>query len=372
MSDHRQHPKDLPVHAIERLTDAREKHFFTSDLSVNEFLLVREAGFEPVGMVMGTSIYQVSTQLPSLRSGEPGRELVDTTRALYHARELAMNRMEEEADELDADGIIGVRLTVNLALDPKRLEFQQYRAWSKWSKKLGFRRPPTRVGLSWGQIPPAGWWDGWRQVADEQWQQYGRRMAWAQLPLAPWQQPQSRASYSFGSNTAEFIAIGTAVRHRTRPGTFRNRANKPFQSDLSGQDFWMLIRCGFRPIGFVMGNCVYYVPPNLLRASPTRSYELPEYTHALYDARELAIERLQDEAEALGATGIVGVTVAEREHAWRTNPWNVGNAALDTGEVIELFVIGTAVVPGEPAELPAPFLVLSANPPAVKKKEGEE
>ena len=42
------------------------------------------------------------------------------------------------------------------------------------------------------------------------------------------------------------------------------------------------------------------------------SCELVAYTHALYDARELAIERLQDEAEALAATGIVGVTVAER------------------------------------------------------------
>ena len=74
-----------------------------------------------------------------------------------------------------------------------------------------------------------------------------------------------------------------------------------------------MIRCGFRPVGFVMGNCVYYVPPALLQARQTESCELTEYTHALYDARELAIERLQDEAEVLDATGIVGVTVAERE-----------------------------------------------------------
>ena len=46
-----------------------------------------------------------------------------------------------------------------------------------------------------------------------------------------------------------------------------------------------------------MGNCVYYVPPGLLSASPTQSCELSAYTHALYDAREIAMERLQDEAE---------------------------------------------------------------------------
>src|SRR3954470_6212301 len=89
-------PADLPVHARERLAEMRERKLFTSDLSVNEFVLVREAGFEPVGMVMGTSIYQVAPTIPELSRDVPGCELVETTKALYHARELAMNRMEEE------------------------------------------------------------------------------------------------------------------------------------------------------------------------------------------------------------------------------------------------------------------------------------
>ena len=36
------------------------------------------------------------------------------TQALYHARELAMSRMEAEADALRADGIVGVRLDVEM------------------------------------------------------------------------------------------------------------------------------------------------------------------------------------------------------------------------------------------------------------------
>jgi uncharacterized protein YbjQ (UPF0145 family) len=360
-------PKDLPVHARERLAEMRERKLFTSDLSVNEFVLVREAGFEPVGMVMGTSIYQVAPKIPRLSSNQPGCELVETTKALYHARELAMNRMEEEAEALDADGIIGVRLTINLALDPQRQQFQQYRTWSKWAKQQGFRRPLATA------IPTAGWWQGWQQVADDQWRRWCGMMGWAQIPLPPWQQQGGQASYSFGNNTAEFIAIGTAVRHAASRGgkTFRNKHGKPFQSDLSGQDFWMLVRCGYRPVGFVMGNCVYYVAPHMLQASAKVSTELSQYTHALYDARELAIERLQDEAEELGATGIVGVTVAERQHSWRAQPWNVGNAALQTGEMIELFVIGTAVVAGEGGELGDPTLVLSANDVVPAKERAE-
>jgi uncharacterized protein YbjQ (UPF0145 family) len=355
-------PADLPVHARERLADMRARKLFTSDLSVNEFVLVREAGFEPVGMVMGTSIYQVAARTPS---GNHGQELVDTTKALYHARELAMNRMEEEAEALGADGIIGVRLTVNLALDPTRQHWQRYRIYQEWAKKIGFRRPQNI-------LPNTGYFADWPKLATQQWQQWCTQQAWSTIPLPPWAQPVGKAAYSFGPNTAEFIAIGTAIRHRTGEH-YRNKAGKPFQSDLSGQDFWLLIRSGFRPVGFVMGNCVYYIPPALLRAPANVSRELSEYTHALYDARELAIERLQDEAEALDATGIVGVTVAEEQHSWRTNPWNMGNAALQSGEVIELFVIGTAVVPmaAEGAPLDRPILVRTANDPIVVSKEAE-
>ena len=353
-------PADLPQHARERLADMRARKLFTSDLSVSEFVLVREAGFDPVGLVMGTSIYQVAPRVPR---SDSGMELVETTRALYHARELAMNRMEEEAEALGADGIVGVRLTVNLSTDPNRVAFQQYRMWSKWSKKIGFRRPQG--------IASAGYFPNWQDLAQQQWAQWCAQMGWALVPLPPWSRPGGQASYSLGANTAEFIAIGTAVRHRGGE-SYKNKKGKPFQSDLSGQDFWLLIRTGFRPVGFVMGNCVYYVPPQLLQAPVNHSKELHAYTHALYDARELAIERLQDEAEELDATGIVGVTISEQQHSWRASPWNVGNAALQTGEIIELFVIGTAVVPTDAGgALGKPMLIMSANDAVASSGGGE-
>jgi uncharacterized protein YbjQ (UPF0145 family) len=343
---------NLPQHARERLAEMRSRKLFTSDLSVNEFLLVREAGFDPLGLVMGTSIYSIAPTLPQLQPGVPGCELVEMTRALYHARELAMNRMEEEADALGADGIVGVRLTVRLGTNPVKWEWERYREFQDWARGVGFPRSSTLLGYNWRY---------WRDTAQAMWSHYCKNLGWVPEPPAPWLRPKPETTYSFGQNVAEFLAIGCAVRHRGGE-SYKNVHGKPFQSDLSGQDFWTLIRTGYRPVGFVMGNCVYYVPPILLDAPATMSTELPEYTHALYDARELATERLQDEAERLQATGIVGVTFAEREHSGRVAPWNVGNAALESGEVIELFVIGTAVVPtGKPSELTKPFLVLSAN-----------
>jgi len=101
----------LPEAAMRRLAELGDRTgaLFTSDLSVNEFLLVKEAGFHPLGLVLGSSIYHVGLQV-----GRWGRnqELTTLTQALYHARELAMSRMVPEAAALGADGIVGVRLDV--------------------------------------------------------------------------------------------------------------------------------------------------------------------------------------------------------------------------------------------------------------------
>src|SRR5258708_20785091 len=103
--------RDLREHARERLKFKRgyatDRSLFTSDLSVNEFLLVREAGFDPVGLVVGSSIYHIGFQFAGYRQN---MEVNVLTQAMYHARELAMTRMEEEAAALGADGIVGVRL----------------------------------------------------------------------------------------------------------------------------------------------------------------------------------------------------------------------------------------------------------------------
>ena len=100
----------VPQDAMRRLAELRPGKpgaIFTSDLSVNEFLLVREAGFRPLGLVLGSSIYHVGLQIG--RWGK-NQELNVLSQAMYHARELAMSRMEAEADALGADGIVGVRL----------------------------------------------------------------------------------------------------------------------------------------------------------------------------------------------------------------------------------------------------------------------
>ena len=86
-------PADIPAHARERLESMRgqgdQRRLFTSDLSVNEFLLVKEIGFEPVGMVVGCSIYHIGFQQANWNQNQ---EMTVLSQAMYHARELAMSR----------------------------------------------------------------------------------------------------------------------------------------------------------------------------------------------------------------------------------------------------------------------------------------
>ncbi|MDA8386474.1 MAG: heavy metal-binding domain-containing protein [Actinomycetota bacterium] len=258
----------IPDDAIKRLTEMKpgqSTSLFTSDLSVNEFLLVREAGFRPLGLVFGSSIYHVGLQVGRWSTNQ---ELDTLTSAMYHARELAMARMESEANLLGADGIVGVRLEV---------EFKE-----------------------------------------------------------------------FGNDIAEFIAVGTAVVAEDASRDWRSQG-KPFTSDLSGQDFWTLIQAGYAPLGMVMGSCVYHIAHQRMFQSMGnfgQNVEIPQFTEALYDARELAMTRMQTEAEDLHAEGIVGVQLLALPHHWG-------------GHTTEFFAIGTAVKPiAENHVIAKPQLVL--------------
>ncbi|HLV81567.1 MAG TPA: heavy metal-binding domain-containing protein, partial [Chthonomonadaceae bacterium] len=107
----------LPLEARERLAEQARRQgtpdqLFTSDLSINELALVREAGYVPLGQVMGSSIYQIGWQwMPSWNSWSgSSSELTVLTEANYQARHLAIGRLQQEAAILGATGVVGVRL----------------------------------------------------------------------------------------------------------------------------------------------------------------------------------------------------------------------------------------------------------------------
>jgi uncharacterized protein YbjQ (UPF0145 family) len=112
----------IPPAAQERLDALRGRPgFFTSDLTANEFLLVRQAGFRPLSQVMGSCFYNVGWQwMPAGSTGFGGWqgtysegqtvELETQTAAWNEARRLAVGRLTEEAKRAGADAVVGVRL----------------------------------------------------------------------------------------------------------------------------------------------------------------------------------------------------------------------------------------------------------------------
>jgi uncharacterized protein YbjQ (UPF0145 family) len=101
----------LPVRAQLRLADETRHHLFTSDLSVNEFLLAGHARCTPVSQVMGSSIFHVG-RIADYK-GATG-EITVISQAHRDSRRLAVSRCFQEAQLLGADAVIGVRLQERL------------------------------------------------------------------------------------------------------------------------------------------------------------------------------------------------------------------------------------------------------------------
>ena len=107
------------------------------------------------------------------------------------------------------------------------------------------------------------------------------------------------------------------------PGGAERRLNalrqngKFFTSNLSVNELIVAATEGVRPLGQVMGSTVYHVG---WQFTPLyRSTELTALSHAQYQARLLAISRLQQEARLLGAHGVIGVRLERQAYAWGEN-----------------------------------------------------
>ena len=171
---------------------------------------------------------------------------------------------------------------------------------------------------------------------------------------------------------AQCLAVGTAIaRDPDAPTSLRQApslrlaSGAPFDSDLAAADFVTLLAAGYRPVTVAMGNCVYGLDPRELRRYRGRDDELAEYTQAFFDARESAMQRLQDDLFAHYPTGtpdcpvgIVGMTVTESTY---------GGQSASGPPIVEFTALGTAIStlakddPRRSKSLPRPRLVVSLD-----------
>ncbi|HEV3311029.1 MAG TPA: heavy metal-binding domain-containing protein [Chloroflexota bacterium] len=125
---------------------------------------------------------------------------------------------------------------------------------------------------------------------------------------------------------------GLPVQAKRRLAELAKNPNHLFTSDLSVSEFLLTRHEGLKPITQVMGSCFYHVGYSglLMRGMWTGSSEMHMITQAYDNARDLALGRLREEAEMVGASAVIGVRLKKAEYEWGS-------------DTIEYTAVGTAV-----------------------------
>lgn len=168
----------LPPGAASRINDARAGHTWSSALSVDEFAAIRSTGFEPVGQVMGSSVYRTSAYSMWADCGARGGFLfgggtaetittadgdngyVGYVHGRYEMRHLAMSRMADECRALGGAGVVATRLTIHRFEGDANMT--EYRAIGTAVAAPGVAPPPRPflshvTGQEFAQLFLAGW-----------------------------------------------------------------------------------------------------------------------------------------------------------------------------------------------------------------------
>ena len=242
---------------------------FTSNLSVNEFALLRQLGPEPLAQVMGSSVVRVGWQyLPALPAAA--------------ATPLLNSRYGPTAT--------GAQLQ-NRYAEPSRSTVRDY----VWRQELVCEMPMLS--------------DAWNLA---------RRQALERL-LAEAREVGAdavvgvrlrRGSHDFGANIIDFVVTGTAISdpERGRPGD-------PVLSDLSVQDYARLRRAGHEPAGLLASTVVVFASPSRserlrrLRTTP-QNQELQELSRGFHTGRTELRRQLRAQLADVQGTGAVGVEIS--------------------------------------------------------------
>ncbi len=121
----------------------------------------------------------------------------------------------------------------------------------------------------------------------------------------------------------------------------------PWTSDLSVKEWFLMKKIGFEPIGQVMGSCVYHIGYSIAQSAGTwNSGELSYIQKPYEESRKIAIQRMSDEAQGMGADAVVGIKFLAKPGPSGTHQ-----------HITEFIVVGTAVrIQGYHRTTPKPIL----------------
>jgi len=146
--------------------------------------------------------------------------------------------------------------------------------------------------------------------------------------------------HEWADRSIEVRIVGTAV---SGPGKAPDR---PWLSDLSGQEWWALQRAGYDAAGLVYGHCTWFVLTTYADEMIMRSFQNAEFQHqsmGLAHARRNALRHMVQQARAVKAHGVAGVSIAHRLDEVRLTGPGEDPAYEREHHNIVLSIIGTAI-----------------------------
>jgi uncharacterized protein YbjQ (UPF0145 family) len=161
----------------------------------------------------------------------------------------------------------------------------------------------------------------------------------------------------------EVTATGTAVRARSKL-----RPPRPFTSHITGQEFNVLVRTGYIPVGVVLGICIATRHEDWRTREQLRrragNGEIIGWTELINDARSDARAQLQRDARSNGGDGVVlgEMHLQTREQDCPSTRTRTSNVEGGRDYIAEALFYGTSITRfGAPHSSDRPLTIMHLN-----------
>ena len=351
-------PQDAPVASANPVTT----HF--SGLSGNELYCASLLGYTAGDLLIGNSVFSMGLLggIGSSLKAIAGGEITQFTNMIVEGRRLSLQRFEAELQQTGGDGASGV--SNELIFHPGNIEFLTvgstlHRSDGQQSSGFTTSADAQELFCQWdaGYAPLSfvfgnvaysigigrGITGAFRQLAKGEVPQYTeifnttRNLALQRLQ----QEAQAKGANSVvgvrtsilpvgTSGVQEMIMIGTAS-HNEQIADIAQTVGGMTTSDLTAEETWNVAQLGYAPIKLVLGTSVYSLGFVGGIKSALRNFvkgELTEMTQMIYGARENSLQKVKEQAQAIGADDVLGI---------KTYIYDLGSG------LIEFLAIGTAV-----------------------------
>jgi uncharacterized protein YbjQ (UPF0145 family) len=335
------------------------KKIMMSGLSGNEIYCMDLKGFYSAGILVGNSVQSMGfiRGFTSAFKGVVGGEIENVTQMIHEGREQAFERMIQEANQHQANGIAGVNsevrnlvgnsefLFTGTALKSKNNENQKMFSSSGDAQELychmdagyqpisfAFGNIAYSVGLAGGILGTLKTFAKGEIKEFSDVFNHTRHFALNRL-LKNGYKNNANAVVGIRTNLMNFG--GFHEMYMTGTAAYHQSLNVPkgdlVSSDLTGEELWSLTKLGYAPIKLLISTSVYSLGFIGGLKSVIKGFvkgEISDLTEMIYGAREEVFSRIEKEAMMLQADEVVGI---------KTYIVEIGSG------LVEIFAIGTAV-----------------------------